>query len=257
MTNIRYVRESLDNIRNSCDVFFPNLPLSFLSFIWISSLFQIQGLLIVDFFSPPCPSMAAKSVKVSSTCSAKTQCLRLCFCISAHLYFIFCGNRGEYLWADSLPAGHDPESLHPHRVDISAPTISPPTPNHYQDEMSTSTRRISLHAPYNTRQKSPPTSTLPHHFSILKRQIFHPHHFSIYPNQYQVDISTYQALTTCGAFSRQIRPRIIFSWRVGQVFCDICDKSAVINICNKMRQFLLQEMDQEGGKKEKMRQYRE
>ena len=121
------LESDLDNIRNSCDVFSLNLSLSFLYFIWISSLFQIQGLLIVDFLSP-CPSMVAKSVKVFSTCSAKTQCLRFCFCISTHLYFIFCGNRGEYLWADSLPAGHDPESLRPHPVDISTPNISPPTP---------------------------------------------------------------------------------------------------------------------------------
>ena len=83
------LESDLDNIRNSCDVFYLNLPLSFLSFIWISSLFQIQGLLIIDFLSP-CPSMVAKSVKVFSTWSTKTQCLRFYFafpriCI---LYFV-------------------------------------------------------------------------------------------------------------------------------------------------------------------------
>ena len=176
------LESDLDNIRNSCDVFSLNLSLSFLYFIWISSLFQIQGLLIVDFLSP-CPSMVAKSVKVFSTCSAKTQCLRFCFCISTHLYFIICGSRGEYLWADSLPAGHDPESLRPHQLWISPPPpyLHLPQPllgrdvHVHQIDIST----YPLHYP---AEISTHTSTFPHHFSVFKRQISPTHHFSTYPN---------------------------------------------------------------------------
>ena len=40
----------------------------------------------------------------------------------------------------------------------------------------------------------------------------------------------YQAGTTCGASSQRLRPRIISSQRVCQVFCVIRDKSAVFNI---------------------------
>ena len=50
---------------------------------------------------------------------------------------------------------------------------------------------------------------------------------------------THQALTTCGAFSQRIRPRIFSHYAYVKFFVTFVTKVPYLTFCDKMRQFLI------------------